>query len=101
MLLLKRDPVRQPTIVDVPGWDDEEDFERIRCPHCGWQPAASSVWSCEGSDGGQPGFGGCGTVWNTFTTRGRCPGCSHRWRWTVCLRCGGWALHEDWYLPND
>jgi len=19
------------------------------------------------------------------------------WRWTSCLRCAGWSLHEDWY----
>jgi hypothetical protein len=41
--------------------------------------------------------GGCGTTWNTFTTRGLCPGCGHQWRWTTCLACHGWSRHEDWY----
>jgi hypothetical protein len=96
--LLKRDPGGTPIVVDLSGLDDDDSaFERIRCPHCAWQPAPSSRWACEGLDGEAPGFSGCGTEWNTFTTRGRCPGCRHRWRWTVCLRCGDWALHEDWY----
>jgi hypothetical protein len=42
-------------------------------------------------------FDGCGARWNTFTTRGKCPGCRHQWQWTSCLRCLGWSLHEDWY----
>jgi hypothetical protein len=41
--------------------------------------------------------GGCGECWNTFNTRGRCPGCGHQWRWTACLNCSGWSLHEHWY----
>ena len=45
----------------------------------------------------EPPFDGCGTSWNTFLTRGRCPGCRHQWQWTSCLRCHGWSLHEDWY----
>ena len=39
----------------------------------------------------------CGTAWNTFATRGRCPGCAHQWRWTSCLRCDQWSPHGDWY----
>jgi hypothetical protein len=48
---------------------------------------------------GPPEFftGGCGTVWNTFDTRGRCPGCSHQWTWTRCFACDGWSPHDDWY----
>jgi DNA-directed RNA polymerase subunit RPC12/RpoP len=95
--LLKRDPDQAPLVIDISDVDDDAAFERIRCPRCAWQPGPSSTWACDGPDGEAPGFGGCGTVWNTFTTRGRCPGCGHRWRWTVCLRCGGWALHEEWY----
>ena len=73
------------------------DFHRIRCPRCRWQPNASSRWYC--SDCGFPEyfFGGCGTAWNTFATRGLCPGCGHQWLWTNCLACEGWSLHDDWY----
>lgn len=46
-------------------------------------------------------FEGCGIVWNTFSTHGCCPGCSHQWRWTSCLRCGKSSLHKDWYAERD
>src|SRR5437764_15161310 len=82
--------------------DDEEapDFSRIRCPLCKWQPNGSSRWNC--NDCGHPEyfFDGCGMVWNTFTTRGLCPGCGHQWHWTACLYCGGWSLHEEWYVKE-
>jgi hypothetical protein len=70
---------------------------RIRCPVCFWQPPRSSVWCCLPM--GSPEFfaGGCGHAWNTFTTRGRCPGCNHQWRHTTCLRCQVTSRHEDWY----
>jgi hypothetical protein len=75
------------------------DFNRIRCPLCKWQPKASHRWFC--APCGHPEYfdDGCGACWNTFATRGRCPGCNHQWRWTACLNCEGWSLHEDWY--ND
>ena len=46
---------------------------------------------------------GCCTVWNTFRTRGECPGCQHVWTWTSCLACGEWSRHDDWYVtePDD
>ena len=50
---------------------------------------------CSGTP--EPFFEACGTVWNTFATHGRCPGCSHQWRWTTCLRCQEPSLHVDWY----
>ena len=77
--------------------EDSTDFGRIRCPRCRWQPNASSRWSCADCAFPEYYFGGCGTAWNTFSTRGLCPGCGHQWHWTICLACGGWALHEDWY----
>jgi hypothetical protein len=40
-------------------------------------------------------------VWNTFETRGRCPGCRKQWRVTVCLACGVGSPHEDWYHDED
>ena len=74
----------------------EPPWGRIRCPLCLWQPTSSSRWYCCSS--GHPEYftGGCGMAWNTFDTRGKCPGCDHQWRWTACLSCEGWSLHEDW-----
>jgi hypothetical protein len=41
-------------------------------------------------------------VWNTFWTRGLCPGCGYRWPQTACLRCRQWSPHESWYhYPDD
>jgi hypothetical protein len=97
-LLLKRvDTQRTPDVVIGDVTDDDESFERIRCPLCHWRPVRSSTWCCHGEGTPEPPFEWCGTSWNTFTTRGRCPGCRHQWRWTSCLRCHGWSLHEDWY----
>jgi hypothetical protein len=76
---------------------DREGAARIRCPLCDWQPTASSRWSCTRVDVPEGFRQGCGTTWNTFSTRGKCPGCGHQWRWTKCMRCDGWSLHDDWY----
>lgn len=75
-------------------------FQRIRCPLCSWQPTPRDLWVC--TDCGPPEyfFAGCGTTWNTFMTRGLCPGCAHQWRYTSCLRCWGLSLHEDWYTAD-
>jgi hypothetical protein len=73
------------------------DFNRIRCPLCKWQPKASHRWFCAPCDHPEYFDDGCGACWNTFSTRGRCPGCNHQWRWTACLNCAGWSLHDDWY----
>lgn len=97
--LLKKSPVTTPIPTRTP-WSDQDEGEsaqRIRCPLCEWQPTASSVWACESFGTPEPYFGGCGTLWNTFSTKGRCPGCGHQWTWTSCPNCGGWARHEDWY----
>ena len=94
--LLKDD--RQPDRVIVELLMPHDDGEkRIRCPRCQWRPTPSSRWSCLGGGTPEASFEGCGTVWNTFETGGRCPGCDHQWRWTSCLRCGEWSLHDDWY----
>ena len=86
------------TVEDV---EDDDGFSKIRCPLCQWQPTPSSAWMCFSGEGTpEPFFGGCGTIWNTFATRGRCPGCAHQWLWTSCLRCHGWSLHEDWYASD-
>jgi DNA-directed RNA polymerase subunit RPC12/RpoP len=76
---------------------DEERIRGIRCPRCQWRPDSSSRWCCQAADAPEPFFQGCWTEWNTFTTGGRCPGCGHQWRWTLCLACVEWSLHEDWY----
>jgi hypothetical protein len=80
--------------------EEKTEFSRIRCPLCRWQPQRSDLWYC--GDRGHPEyfFEGCGTMWNTFTTRGLCPGCRHQWRYTTCLRCKGWSLHEHWYCEG-
>ena len=87
-------------------WAKRAEFDshnRIRCPKCEWVPESSSRWTCWSGDGPEPPFTSCGTSWNTFTTRGKCPGCAHQWKWTSCLQCHGWSLHEDWYefVQND
>jgi hypothetical protein len=76
---------------------DVTDFSRIRCPLCKWQPTKSSRWFCSDSPFPENFFGGCFTSWNTFETRGLCPGCFHEWRWTTCLSCDQDSLHKDWY----
>jgi hypothetical protein len=87
--------------VALPKLGEVNVFSGIRCPHCGWQPDASSRWCCHAGDSPEPFFHGCGTIWNTFATRGCCPGCSHQWQWTSCLRCDGWSPHEDWYEQDS
>ncbi len=82
-----------PAKSDTPG--------RIRCPLCRWQPGADARWMC--SPVGYPEFfdSGCGTVWNTFMTRGLCPGCGHQWEWTMCLQCLRPSRHVDWYVDDS
>jgi hypothetical protein len=95
---LLKDGGRTDQIIDSSArLHDVEDFQGIRCPLCRWKPDASSMWYCDGTHTPEAFMGGCGTRWNTFVTRGLCPGCAHQWRWTVCLRCNGWSLHDDWY----
>ena len=52
---------------------------RIRCPACGWEPSRRDLWMCA-----------CLHSWNTFETRGICPGCGHQWLQTACPRCKAW-----------
>jgi len=54
---------------------DESDlhFPGIRCPLCKWRPSRSSRWMCWDSVYPENFRDGCGTVWNTFETRGLCP----------------------------
>lgn len=64
----------------------------IRCPRCAWRPTALDRWQC---------YPGCDTVWNTFWTRGLCPGCGHQWLETACLKCRVTSPHEQWYHYPD
>jgi hypothetical protein len=98
--LLKRAPSEVPADVPASIPDEREDFGRIRCPACGWQPPASSLWSCLPTGFPEHFTGGCGTSWNTISTRGLCPGCRHQWRWTRCFECRQWSLHDDWYVET-
>ena len=81
--------------------DDEESTRRIRCPQCNWEPNAHSRWYCGYCPEPEQFFGGCGAAWNTFDTAGLCPGCGHQWRWTACLRCSEWSLHNEWYEDDN
>src|SRR6266571_301224 len=96
-LLLKNDRAVDHVPLDAIEPHDDEPLSGIRCPLCRWRPSPSSLWACFWIDTPEPFFQSCGTSWNTFTTRGRCPGCQHQWTWTSCLSCGGWSLHDDWY----
>jgi len=100
MYLLKHTPTPDLQVFDRP-LDGDEALGGIRCPLCGWRPSAGDRWSCISAGTPEPFFGGCGTVWNTFSTRGRCPGCNHQWQWTTCLKCHEHSLHVDWYEEDE
>jgi hypothetical protein len=96
-LLVKGGRLPDQFTVDISGYDEDDAFSRIRCPLCQWRPSASSRWCCHAAGTPEPFFEACGTTWNTFATRGLCPGCGHQWQWTSCLRCSEWSRHADWY----
>ncbi|HEY3742391.1 MAG TPA: hypothetical protein VGL53_21220 [Bryobacteraceae bacterium] len=62
----------------------------IRCPKCRWTPRRFDTWMCH-----------CRTVWNTFDTRGKCPGCGFQWTQTNCPACREWSPHEAWYEKDN
>jgi hypothetical protein len=100
-VLLKDDRARAPRVEHEIKRKERETSSRIRCPLCGWQPGASSRWCCATGGTPEPAFEACGTIWNTFSTGGRCPGCRHQWQWTSCLECHRPSLHLDWYEEPD
>jgi hypothetical protein len=61
---------------------------KIHCPTCEWRPSARDRWMCVPT---------CATIWNTFDTHGKCPGCAKQWTVTACLACGVYSPHEAWY----
>lgn len=77
--------------------DADADGRRVRCPLCDWRPDAASRWVCSDCDHPEYFYDSCGASWNTFDTAGQCPGCGHLWRWTMCLACGLWSPHAEWY----
>jgi len=95
-----RTPNQIPVTIIRPD-EDEGTFTGIRCPLCGWRPTASSMWCCICVGTPEPLFEGCLTMWNTFTTGGLCPGCSHQWQWTSCLQCHEASRHVDWYEEDS
>jgi len=97
LLFQEKLTVKNPRRTNTAKTKDDPDFSRIRCPLCKWQPKPSHRWFC--APCGHPEYfaDGCGASWNTFSTRGRCPGCEHQWRWTACLNCAGWSRHDAWY----
>ena len=100
-LLLRDDRESDRTIIRMSESERRESFSGIRCPLCAWRPSASSKWRCDPTHTPEPPFKGCDAVWNTFATRGRCPGCDHQWIWTTCHRCAECSLHEDWYEEEE
>jgi len=64
-----------------------KEFE-IYCPKCAWRPGVEDRWEC---------MPGCGAVWNTFWTRGLCPGCGMQWEVTQCPECERVSPHKHWY----
>jgi hypothetical protein len=62
----------------------------IYCPKCMWEPDGKPYWQCS-----------CGTVWDTFSTGARCPGCKKVWEKTQCIAhaggCNAFNPHLDWY----
>ena len=101
LLAFKRETPTTGVIEFIEQLRDTAKRHRIRCPSCGWQPAPSSRWSCVDTGAPENFSAGCGHAWNTFETKGRCPGCSYQWRHTACLQCQAWAKHEDWYTAED
>ena len=73
----------------VLGDDERARRVRTRCPKCDWKPGKHDKWYCR-----------CGTSWNTFMTRGVCPGCTFAWKITQCLKCHAFSAHEDWYTKE-
>ena len=93
VFLFRRSPAFDESFETGKLKDAPVDLKRIRCPLCRWQPKASSRWFCASDNF----HFGCGTAWNTFDTRGRCPGCQYQWKTTDCLRCFRSSPHEAWY----
>jgi hypothetical protein len=80
------DPLEREAEDEIESTNVDGGGSRIRCPVCGWAPAAEDRWVCE-----------CGHQWNTFDTGGVCPSCLLKWAFTCCPACHLWSPHSDWY----
>jgi Zn-dependent protease len=60
------------------------------CPNCGESAPAGEFWQC----------GHCGTKFDTFVTRGRCPGCGAWYLETACPHCQASNHVDGWYRPE-
>jgi hypothetical protein len=99
--MLERTEEYDEILKDLALEKSDDKFARIRCPACKWRPDASSRWTCCDPAFMEHPTGGCHRSWNTFDTRGICPGCRHQWIKTTCLRCGVHSPHEDWYENKE
>jgi len=67
----------------------------VSCPKCGWEPDEKDIWVCDE----------CKTRWNTFQTRGKCPGCGKVFIDTQCSKqkggCGELSLNAEWFQLVD
>jgi hypothetical protein len=84
----KAPPQRRPSAAELEEIFGAE-LPGIRCPKCEWKPRARVLWSCK-----------CGHQWNTFDTRGLCPGCGYQWEITACFQCRAESSHREWYVDN-
>ena len=82
-------PVEPDADLEIRDANSGGDGNCIRCPVCGWTPAAEDRWMCQ-----------CGHLWNTFDTGGVCPSCLLKWAFTCCLACHLWSPHSDWYSKS-
>jgi hypothetical protein len=60
--------------------------QEYRCPNCGWIPFALPAWKCKS----------CHSVWDYFSTEGRCPRCEHQHEEAACVRCRRIARNRQW-----
>lgn len=63
-----------------------KEYNKIACPSCGWNPNGEPLWTCS-----------CGHIWDTFSTKGKCPKCNTHWKETYCPICDKTNEHEKWY----
>jgi hypothetical protein len=86
--IASRLPRRQPVVFGPHRYPAEA---LICCPLCAAVATPDQRWHCRY----------CYCRWNTFATRGRCPGCNFHFRATTCLTCNRLSRHDDWYARED
>jgi tetratricopeptide (TPR) repeat protein len=75
---------------DLEAYATGELLSHVQCPRCAKQPHDHDRWLCS-----------CGMSWNTFSTRGCCPGCNLQWLETACPVCHELSPHTDWYISSQ